>query len=1589
MLGLGVLLFHSLDQILRDCTVRLSTSAGVVGTGFFVGRGLVLTCAHVVRGTAGRAAGVTAEWADKSIMLAPEELRLLPDPCPENNVFPDLALVRVPWDSHPCVWLDPGEVRLGDDLYTYGYPATRREGDSVTARCEGTTKFGQTAAHELLKFKAGQICPGISGSALLNLRTEGVCGVVKRTRDETSDLGGFAVRIPTLLDCFPDLVSAQELYHASDKTWTNLQRPASVEIGGEAAAVLGADASLKITVTSELAIFLGCCQVSPDSSKPKTDEALPSFTSKDIELQFSKSSNDLLRWPTTVSGDKWLERPELSILKENVSNTPNSVTMVLGPPGSGKSALLARLGQELVKEGSTVLAIKADQLDRTIDSSAKLADRLRLPLPTDSAVLAVAKDRPVVVLVDQLDALADLADLHSERLHVLLNLIQRISGRSRVHVICSCRNLEYQHDGRLSRLESTVIRLEPPSWEKVSELLTQRGIQPDVWPDDAKELLRVPYHLSLFLRRFKGPGEHVVFTTYQELINELWQHNVLDAGGGRFELLFDMANRMATDEQLWLDRTFYEDRWNTVSDLIGVDILRLSENGLQVSFRHQSLFEFIRAKAFSRDNSSLASYVLERQDAIFVRPTLWMTLNYLRNASPRTYRKEFERLWNEAAARHIRHLLIDFLSQVELPKPEDWEQGRMISALIDDSWRQKVLSAICNKKVWFDLFAPSYLPAEMQKTSEKAWDVIWVLVSSLSFAGQKCLGLMEQNWLPDESKLQHIWRTLDYLRDWDERSLKLTVAVVHRTAVEQGAMWNRAETMNNPKYAVQLLVSWLKCELNRIVSSESDDGKKGGRIVDIIDRHNQWHGLDDLVQKVPVEFIQGVWPVLSGIILSLDHSPSRCVIRYSDDHIVFSRVDRREYVAFDSPDQFFLAIDKAMREFARTHPKAFITVVRDTGNPDSRLLQRLMCRGVREVAASYPEFAMEFLLLDARRFWLGGMHDDIGDTIELIAAMAQELAPEKLVQLARSIQEWQMYWDHESQDYDRENEYARAFRFRLLEALPVELLSEDLRQAISSEREALPEYLRTAHSQCGTGLQAIGSPVSHSDMIGMSDSEIAEKFEELPDSTYTRHPNDCMVGGSIQLSQEFERFAEENPERALAVSSQFQPGAQERPAASLICALLKSKKRPMPEVIDLIEDLDRRGFSGRDYRVSVAFALSDFAASEGLLDRACQILERWRTADWATDEMEGDKETTPKDKNEPTSILWEDGGWISRPNGRYSVLEALTKGYLCRKLPAVDEWLDMLVDHLQRDDCLAEWSAMCRFLANVQCCSDKQKAWEFLDTLFARFPAVLSSRVGVLFLARVDSFLPEVSRMRAYAIVRGCNEEWGLQVFGELIGLRRLRYRGDAWAKDEVGKAVGNATESENEWIATGIAFAAAKMWREPLCREGASVLLAQLIPVASNRISRAAMSVWAVIDEAPSDMNTLSLLRQIAENPDVLKRATIDDTFFDHLLDQFNATTELVCRISEEAVRLRGAELQQARFGFYLAGSALIDISLRLQRNGGEFRRRGMEVFEKLLDLGVTDAIDIARSTDHRLASGTVPIRPLRRKRVSKGAEG
>lgn len=187
------------------------------GTGFLVSPKNVLTCAHVVESISYKSKGlpagsnVTVFWQGNNYDAAIKSL--FPNP------YPDLALLDVNINEHPCVYLYDF-IEIGDELYCYGYSDESMNGDSALFVYEGP--YNET--QPFYKLKNAQARPGLSGSPLLNLNTGTVCGILKRSRDIYSDLGGLAVPTRTIFKFFEKLEHNQSAYHKTNEFWIKCLR---------------------------------------------------------------------------------------------------------------------------------------------------------------------------------------------------------------------------------------------------------------------------------------------------------------------------------------------------------------------------------------------------------------------------------------------------------------------------------------------------------------------------------------------------------------------------------------------------------------------------------------------------------------------------------------------------------------------------------------------------------------------------------------------------------------------------------------------------------------------------------------------------------------------------------------------------------------------------------------------------------------------------------------------------------------------------------------------------------------------------------------------------------------------------------------------------------------------------------------------------------------------------------------------------------------------------------------------------------------------------------------------------------------------
>ncbi|WP_279632628.1 VMAP-related conflict system protein [Streptomyces sp. Tu 2975] len=184
------------------------------GTGFFAAPGRVLTCAHVVAAKVPDTLGVIRTVDRVQVRWEGEDYEGLVEAVPNAHEgaglwgYPDLAVITLPYLPRDHSWfsLTTAKPAPGAQLLAAGFSALYQRGTpqlgASTVECEGPAGF---CDEEMLKVKAGELAPGMSGGPLLDLKSGRVVGLVTTTRKEGSDMGGLALPASVVSRRFHDV----------------------------------------------------------------------------------------------------------------------------------------------------------------------------------------------------------------------------------------------------------------------------------------------------------------------------------------------------------------------------------------------------------------------------------------------------------------------------------------------------------------------------------------------------------------------------------------------------------------------------------------------------------------------------------------------------------------------------------------------------------------------------------------------------------------------------------------------------------------------------------------------------------------------------------------------------------------------------------------------------------------------------------------------------------------------------------------------------------------------------------------------------------------------------------------------------------------------------------------------------------------------------------------------------------------------------------------------------------------------------------------------------------------------------------------
>lgn len=1275
-------------------------------------------------------------------------------------------------------------------------------------------------------------------------------------------------------------------------------------------------------------------------------------------------SGELRSWPRAILGHE-LKRSEFECLKSTLLSKPSKSILLIGDAGSGKSAFLAKLTEELEGEGVAVFGIKADTLPVALGTFEDIALALGMTGPLLPALAALSNDQPVVLIIDQMDAVSDVMDRTSQRMKVLLRLVHEVRQQELpVHVVVSSRPFEAAHDARFQQLGAEEVHLTLPSTDAIQAFLSELDIDCGGASEALRDTLRRPFALKLYVD-LVSRGEHPDAVDPGSLLDRWLSTADLGSDSERRAVL-DLMDQLATDmldtETLWRPVNAYEAR--SKDALVRAEACGLViRSGRKIAFSHQSWLDDFQARRF-RTGLDLAEYVWCNQDSLFVRSTVLRSLQRLRQFEPEAYRRAvLALLWGAKTRRHVLHLVVDVISISIVPSKEE---GAWASALIDrDSvLANRALGQIAERwSAWRDQLGRR-LPALMTNP-DFHWRVTQLLAAEAKVDLGNAVDLIKQNWgHPQHDRL--VFRVVEQSGVWTPGLEELVGEILNRTAIDQYAVSHLVKVLRT---------SGLHHEACRVVGLWFDVRSLDG------EQNPSLHGVDKLVKAAPREFAEVLLPRFLGVAMR-DVAPSRPGLkRYPK-----SRSLNWDWTGHGDPDKVLGAFRDAMNKLAASEPEAAVTLLDQLQTVEVDQVQDITAQTFVSGGAALVHRALTFLLADERRLQIGDGYVtrepgcttcEIGLTSqELLEAISPQLSDVDIARVRDHIEGWSLYGSEFMSGDDPRTRFERVkwaegHRMELLERLPSCVLSPRRRRQVKEWREAqkTPLPRRDKSSRMAT---LIGSPMSCEKMVKARDEDLFAMLDEINDQAPERSCRRplSMDGGVIELSRDFGKFAQEHPERAIALCRErFIAGRHEHAAAELVNKVSDLDYFPTDRLLALIHELADKGFKSETWKTHASWALAKLAGKRsGLPDESIRLLESWLENDpvliaerverrLASEVWSADRGTRERAAPQPL-IFGQHGAVEVVPQDNYSILDAIFRGLIHREDHDYDQWLTILERHADRAEDPHVWSFLLASTGRWLINADRERVGRLLTHLWQR-EAKIFHRIdlgGLLWSAR--SVVPDdliIAVITAWSA--DSRDEWR-QAAGEVAEAFRL-----VEPSTDVAVALCDVLADVPSPALTGRLFTAAAAWRDgdSALRENAHDLLMKFVAVAEWDQAHAISSAVDQAREMPADDLTREFIVQVADNDAVLE-ASLTGWFAEGLqaLLLYPGFDESVMRVAE-CVSDRIADKSS---GAHRAGieREFVQVAIALQRSNGPICARAMDAYEKLLDAGAYGAEEAAK---------------------------
>ena len=740
-----------------------------------------------------------------------------------------------------------------------------------------------------------------------------------------------------------------------------------------------------------------------------------------------------------------IERGEVDTLLETATSGAQ-LKFVVGQAGAGKTSVVYQVVSRLRESGVPVLCFRLDRLE-SFSTTDELGTRLGLEGSPVAALAATSAGEESVLVVDQLDAVSLASGRMPNSFEAIANLVREAAAFPRMRILLVCRKFDVDNDHRIRGLSSRTdetVSVGDLALEQVDSAVDKMGVDSSALTNSQRSLLANTLNLALLSEIAADPNA-LSFESAGALFDLYWDRKRRDVNERRPAAIFDetvyvAAAEMSLRQRLSVPRSVLEGVSQADCDILISEHI-LVQDGREIAFFHEAIFDYVFARYWVSLNESLVSFLLQSEQELFRRAQVRQILNFLRDYDGVRFIREVDAVLRSGSVRyHIKQTVFAVLGQ--LSSPTNLEATTVTAIADTHPDFEARLWPILQTPGWFRRLCIDGYVRQWLDSDERLQSRAVGMLAGVARSAPDDVAAVVSDYTDHDRYAE--WARRIFFAGSVEASRPLFDLLVN--AVRDGIYSDNVQQLEGPCYRLAQQRSPWAIELLKAHFIDRHGAMNVGQNGQLEVLLTSSHGIAELIRIAaeisPKQFVREFVSYMRKVMVSAPN-PADGDFTWPEDHHFSGRYDE-EGQTDEVGEVLLSSMVDAMRALAATDAGSMREVLQSLAGDQHDSAQFLLYQSLIASGTYYADWAAELVLEAPQRLFCGYRESSVWVTRQLLQSISQSISDTAHQEIEDSVRDLRFPWETQRSGW---------YAFTLLSALSESRLSE-------AGRRRLGEYQR-------------------------------------------------------------------------------------------------------------------------------------------------------------------------------------------------------------------------------------------------------------------------------------------------------------------------------------------------------------------------------------------------------------------------------------------------------------------------------------------------------------------------------------------------